>query len=226
VGERHLFVRMAGCNLRCRYCDTPDSLERTSGYRVHDAAQVTETENPAQTRSLGLLIGDMIRRHAPVDAVAVTGGEPLLQSEFIADLLRSHDFGVPILLETSGVLHQRLKEVLPFVDIISMDIKPPSNTGERPFWSEHLEFLKLARTCEVYVKILVDRGTSDEDLSSAIGIVAAVDADIPTFLQPIADAKGELMVEPNQMQHSYTMARERLARVRIFPQVHKLLGIP
>ena len=30
VGYRHLFVRLAGCNLRCRYCDTPDSRERTT----------------------------------------------------------------------------------------------------------------------------------------------------------------------------------------------------
>jgi organic radical activating enzyme len=225
VGERHLFVRLAGCNLRCRYCDTPDSLERTSGYQVHEVADITECENPVSGQQLSALLADTILHRAPIDAVAVTGGEPLLQSEFVADLLGVRDLSVPILLETSGILHRRLKDVLPYVHIISMDIKTPSNTGERPFWSDHREFLKLASVKEVYVKILVDCRTSDDDLNSAVDVVSSVDSGIPTFLQPIVDEQGYLMVDYGHLEHAYALVRERLTRVRVFPQVHKMLGI-
>src|SRR6185295_6987278 len=88
VGRRHLFVRLAGCNLRCRYCDTPDSLERSPGYTLYsrDGGPVSH-DNPVLASALAGTLASIIEGDPPIDAVALTGGEPLTQSEFLAELL-------------------------------------------------------------------------------------------------------------------------------------------
>ncbi|HUI28009.1 MAG TPA: 7-carboxy-7-deazaguanine synthase QueE [Candidatus Kryptonia bacterium] len=225
VGERHLFVRMAICNLRCRYCDTPDSLVRVPHLTVHQAGQMAaRIENPVATDELARRATNLLGQEKAIDAVAITGGEPLVQAEFVADFLRTARFGLPVLLETNGVLPHRLRLVLPWVTIISMDIKPPSNTGEPSFWDEHAEFLRIARDKEVYVKLLVDRETSDADVTRAAELVSAAGG-APLYLQPIMDRTGRPEIGGEQLSRFFALVRERLSGVRVLPQTHKILGI-
>jgi 7-carboxy-7-deazaguanine synthase len=226
AGFRHLFVRLAGCNLRCRYCDTPDSLERSATYTVHRNGQSSEVRrNPVSPDDLASLLVSMLRREAPIDAIAVTGGEPLTQSEFLAALLETGRFTTPVLLETNGVSPRRLRDVLERIDIISMDIKLPSNTGEGSFWQEHAEFLELARSRDLYVKVLVDQTTTDEDIVRAASLLASTGVTVPTFLQPIVDPAGLPMIDAQRLTDLYVAARQHLPAVRVLPQAHKLLGI-
>ncbi len=47
VGRRHLFLRLSGCHLRCRYCDTPGSLTRSDHFCVRSqAGAMLEGRNP------------------------------------------------------------------------------------------------------------------------------------------------------------------------------------
>ncbi len=226
VGQRHLFIRLAGCNLRCTYCDTPDSLERGDGYVVYGAdGSVSRRTNPVAPDELVRTIALMLETDAPIDAIALTGGEPLTQSEFLAELLRAGKFPCPVLLETNGVLPRRLRDVLPFVDIISMDIKPPSNTGEGAFWEEHAEFIGLARAKELYVKILVDQWTADEEVALGASLLAPLRPPVPVFLQPIVDPSGRPLIAVDRLTHLYLTARRHLPSVRVVPQTHKLLGV-
>lgn len=181
--------------------------------------------NPVSAAQLAALVTEMLQRDAPIDAIALTGGEPLTQSEFLGDFLRAGRFAVPVLLETNGVLPRRLGDVLPLVDIISMDIKPPSNTGEGVFWTEHAEFLGLACGKDLYVKILVDEATAPEDIERAATLIAAVEPPVSTFIQPIVDPKGRPAISPTHLTRLYRIARQRLHSVRVLPQTHKLLGL-
>jgi 7-carboxy-7-deazaguanine synthase len=226
VGYRHLFVRLAGCNLRCRYCDTPDSLVHTDTYSVFSGSRPPRIErNPVSAEDLASLITAVLTREAPIDAIALTGGEPLAQSDFLVALLETGRFPVPVLLETNGVLPRRLREVLPLVNIISMDIKLPSNTGEGAFWEEHLEFLELARTKDLYVKILVDQETADEDVERAAALLAPIEPSVPAFMQPIVDAAQRPSVDTDRLTQLYLIARRHLSSIRVLPQTHKRLGI-
>ena len=225
VGRRHLFIRLAGCNLRCRYCDTPDSLERTLAYTVYGDAEPVSFRNPVDAGALSDLVRLMIKRHGPLDALAVTGGEPLTQSEFLAAFLAAGRFAIPVLLETNGVLPRRLPEVLPLIDIISMDLKLPSNTGESAFWDEHAAFLELARTKDLYVKIVVDEHTSDTDIEQAVILLSTVRPMVPIFLQPMTDTDGHVVIGVDQLTHFYSLMRARVPTLRVLPQTHKLLGI-
>ena len=225
IGRRHLFVRFAGCNLRCSYCDTPESLERVPSYAVwHAAGAPVWGRNPLSPKELTTLVSPLFEIGAPIDGVAVTGGEPLLQSQFLLDWLSEARFGVPVLLETSGVLPEALESVIEHVDIVSMDLKLPSNTGERAFWEEHDAFARIALHKQLYAKVLVDYRSDPDELESAARLVAALPRSIPLFLQPITDEEGRLQIGGDQIGAFYSLARRHAPDVRIVPQVHKFLG--
>jgi organic radical activating enzyme len=228
VGERHLFVRLAGCNIRCTYCDTPDSLERTPGYRVYDKrGDANYSENPISSAALAEIVQSILRSDPYIDALALTGGEPLVQSEFLREFLNMAQLQIPVLLETNGVLPQRLAPVLDGVSIISMDFKLPSNSGEAPFWDEHASFLDQACRAakDVYVKILVDAATELTDVARAGSLLAQQAAEITAFLQPISDPPGGLPLSEQRLAEMFGTLRAQHRQVRVLPQTHKLIGI-
>lgn len=227
VGERHLFVRLAGCNIRCSYCDTPDSLEKTSTCVFYGEAEpAPPVANPIAVDTLRQRLEAIIARHAPVDAIAVTGGEPLVQADFLAQLLADGSpGGLPVLLETNGMLPAQLAKVVDRIAIVSMDIKPPSNTGERPFWDEHERFLAVAEGPEVYVKVLVDAGTDPGEIERAAALVASRRPEALLFLQPISLPQGGVAIDAEHLDALFTAARRHLGRVRVLPQTHKMMRI-
>lgn len=224
AGRRQLFVRLAGCNLRCRYCDTPASLERTGGWRLHSRDGVVEEPNPVSVESVRSGVRELLDSEPSVDGVALTGGEPLLQAEFLALLLSDGALPRPRLLETNGMLPDRLEIVLPGVDVVSMDMKIPSNSGESEFWAAHARFLTLARG-RVYVKILVDSQTALVEIERAALLVRDTAPETPVFLQPITTPSGVVALSPQVLVCAFNAVHRHLEDVRVFPQTHKMLGV-
>src|SRR5215510_6999803 len=144
AGRRQLFVRFAGCPLRCRWCDTPESLVPVSQRRIVGPDGVQTRPNPATVDELAAEVAALRALSPPLHAVAVTGGEPLAQVDFLAAWLERSPPGLPVLLETAGIMPARLARVLPLVSIVSLDVKCPSNTGERARWDEHETCLRAA----------------------------------------------------------------------------------
>jgi len=166
----------------------------------------------------------MCRENPPVDGVAVTGGEPLLQSEFVRDLLAASDIPHPRLLETNGTLPERLLSVLPWVDLVSMDIKLPSNSGQASLWETHAQFLRNAAG-KLYVKIPVDGGTDPEEVRCAVAMTASSDPGATLFLQPITTPEGRTTIDLGRLEVFFVLARRHLKDVRVLPQLHKVLGV-
>lgn len=224
VGRRHLFLRFAGCPLRCRYCDTPGSLVATRDFFVRGVDCETSRPNPLTVADIAWAV-DSLTRDGPVDGVALTGGEPLAQPEFLLEILRLDAVPVPRLLETSGTLPANLEQVIELVDVVSMDLKLPSNTGETSFWGEHKRFLEVAGS-KAYVKILVDAGTDLADLAKAVDLVGETSPATPVFLQPISLRDGGIGIGARDLSRMYALARGRIEDVRVVPQTHKMMGIP
>ncbi|MDV8008956.1 7-carboxy-7-deazaguanine synthase QueE [Rhodococcus sp. IEGM 1318] len=100
VGRAAHFLRLAGCNLSCRWCDTAFSW---------DPAKV-DPERPPRTLTTQAILEQLEPRVVNPNEVApvirhlvVTGGEPLLQSNMLIELCRQlREFGWFIEIETSG----------------------------------------------------------------------------------------------------------------------------
>ncbi len=226
VGRRHLFVRTAGCNLRCVYCDTPDSLERVNSCTVYGKDGTTEiVANPLDADRTFSLIATRLGGDQPIDAVALTGGEPLLQADYLAEVFACGKVGVPVLLETNGVLPQQLERLIDHIDIVSMDIKPPSNTGEPAFWDKHSQFLRIARAKDTYIKVLVDDSTTDADLAAAGSVIGEEAGGLPVFLQPIITLDGQPAIGARRLAEAFALLRSFTTTVRVLPQTHKLLKL-
>lgn len=119
-GEPTIFVRLAGCNLRCSFCDTKRAWGRG---RVQSAGQVA-----GEVRRL--------RSDFPARWVCLTGGEPLAQH--IGPLIRElRKDALSIQVETNGTF-----DPLPGVDWYTVSPKPPAYTF-RPGFKKKAREVKL-----------------------------------------------------------------------------------
>ena len=117
-----IFVRLAGCNLRCTWCDSEYTF--TGGYKMSIDQVLTE-----------------VKKLAPVKLVEITGGEPMLQEREVVPLMqRLLDDGYEILLETSG--ERPLANVPTQVHKI-VDVKCPASGEGGSFRMENLSALTL-----------------------------------------------------------------------------------
>jgi organic radical activating enzyme len=166
----------------------------------------------------------------PHHSISLTGGEPLLHAHFLRAFLpelRARE-GLPHYLETNGLLPDHLEQVIELVDIIGMDLKPPSCTDDPfPDWLErHERFLVIARQKRVFLKLIVGPRADREELEAAFRLVAAQDRCLSLTLQPVTPF-GPVTVAPTdlEMLHWHEMASRYLPNVRIIPQVHKFMGL-
>jgi 7-carboxy-7-deazaguanine synthase len=92
AGEPAVFLRLARCNLHCRYCDTRYTWD-FERYRFEDEVHEWRIEDVADELSKG-----------PTGRLIVTGGEPLMQQRALAVLLTSMPSALYVEVETNGTL--------------------------------------------------------------------------------------------------------------------------
>jgi len=118
-----IFVRLTGCNLRCRWCDT--------AYAFYGGTKMCVDEVLARISELsGSAVGGAL--------VELTGGEPLLQPECVPLAERLLAAGYTVLIETSG---ERLVGTLPGEVVKIVDVKCPDSGEGGTFRLENLQAL-------------------------------------------------------------------------------------
>ena len=170
AGKPCAFVRLAGCNLDCSWCDT--------GYsRGVDGRELT----------LGMILEAI--RPFRVPLAEITGGEPLLQADTPALAAMLVDEGYEVLVETNGSLDI---SVLPHPVARIMDLKPPSSGQAHA--NRLANFAHLRRGDEVKI-VIADRMDYEwalailADASYPRGVVETLLSPVREKLEPATLAK-------------------------------------
>ena len=157
-------VFLQGCPMRCKYCHNPDTWEIGGG------TEVTVQEL--------MELYDKNKAFYHNGGITVTGGEPLLQVDFLIELFRmAKDKGVHTCIDTSGITYKegeseynkKLDELLAITDLVMLDIKHidpkghleltgKDNAGILAF-AYHLEELGVP----VWIRHVIVEGITDDE---------------------------------------------------------------
>lgn len=115
-------VFVQGCNLRCHCCHNPDTWEVNIGHK-YDAKEISEKV---------LRYKEYFGKDG---GITVSGGEPLLQAEFVYELFSlCHKNGINTCLDTSGcILNAGIKKLLSVTDRVLLDIKYTNDGDYRKY---------------------------------------------------------------------------------------------
>lgn len=228
VGCRQVFIRLGGCNLACVYCDTPQARRPAATCRIEEEPGTSRYEYLPNTLS----VEDVIRVTGNLwlpghHSVAITGGEPMVQADFLRGLLPAlKEAGHRVYLETNSTFPDELPGLLEYIDFVAADVKLPSCSGEPDRFESNREFLeKCAGGLELYVKIVITESVDGEEFIEAVRMVAGAIESPLIVMQPVTSMRGEGQVSSSLLLGLQQRALEIVSGVRIIPRVHQLLRL-
>ena len=106
-------IFMQGCAMRCLYCHNPDTWETGAGEKTTAGALLSQYEKC---------------RNFTKGGITVTGGEPLLQIDFVTELFKAaKKQNIHTCIDTSGITYtegsKKFDELIKYTDLVMLDIK-------------------------------------------------------------------------------------------------------
>lgn len=196
AGELALFLRFAGCNLRCDWCDTAWACGPDAPSEAVTAEQLADIAADAM--------------QSGVKNVTLTGGEPLLQPEIGAVMRRLSGMGLTVEIETNGAV-----PLAAFQDcgaVFTMDYKLPSSRMEQHMCTENFALLRAEDT----VKFVC---ASREDVLRAKEIAERFRPRCPMYLSPVFGR-----ISPAEIVDM--MKEQKMGNFRLQLQLHKFIWDP
>lgn len=167
-GIRTVFF-LQGCSLKCQYCHNPDS----------QGCSTDKTITPEEVLETALRYKAYYRRSG--GGVTFSGGEPLLQGEFLVKTLKLlKKNGIHTTIDTCGVGDTKYYEdILKHVDLIMLDLKHWTPEGYKELTGRSIDaFEKFVRYLENYNKKIIIRHvmvpTRTDDMDSIHGLLGKV----------------------------------------------------
>lgn len=218
VGKKTMFIRLSGCHLKCRWCDTKYALPLDSGtdYQIDEIKDVIIKELRPFTYKVNF-----------------TGGEPLLQTEAVielADFIKKQT-NLKTYMESSCFDSELFSKVLPYIDICKIEFKTDdSNVVEDEEYDNlrlnEIRCLELAVESNkaTYIKIVVTNSTNLESFKNLVYKISKriKPSDILGFI--IQPSFGIDQPTVNKLLDTYDIVEPMFPEVRIIPQLHKEIG--
>lgn len=164
-------VFLKGCNLRCQFCHNPDTWKLDGAREMSVEEILTEFEKVKEFVTGG---------------ITITGGEPLLQLEFLIDFAKeAKSRGVHMCIDTSGGVYNpqnvrqdtMLRELFTYIDLVMLDIKHIDSEGHKQLVGigneRVLKFAKFLDSIgqEMWIRhVLVPGITMDDKLLFKLGL--------------------------------------------------------
>jgi pyruvate formate lyase activating enzyme len=117
-------VFLKGCTLRCAWCHNPESIDPGLSPQFSEKSKLAGREATAE-EVLSEVLKDIEYYNNSGGGMTISGGEPLLQADFTAEILKAaKDKKIHTALDTAAnVPWQSFEKVLPFVDLVLLDLK-------------------------------------------------------------------------------------------------------
>lgn len=150
---------LQGCPLRCACCHNPETWDINGGkeYTAKEVAEKAERYKEYFSKDGG---------------ITISGGEPLLQAEFAAEILKlCKERGINTCLDTSGsILNEKTEKLLDYTDYCLLDIKYTTDSQYRRYVgcgiNKPLEFLERLNAKKIPTRIrqvIIDNLNDDTD---------------------------------------------------------------
>lgn len=218
VGNRQVFLRFAGCNLNCSYCDTDVQISEACRYEEDPGSGIFQyIRNPLNPDQVAELVDPFMNVHS----LSLTGGEPLLYADFITEL----DVGLPLYLESNMTLPDMARKVMDCVSFVSGDVKLTDEfQGEK--LESHIErtietfrilrktenrdcFCKIVMTRDVNPALVLDVAASISNYISCIVLQPVTQYELRPDVRTLLELQNELLGDIDTL---------------IIPQTHRMWG--
>lgn len=203
-----------GCNLRCGFCQN---------WQIAQETPSTTRISPEQAVELAL---EQKKRGYPCVGLAYTYSEPFMWYEYVYDTAKlARDAGLKNVLVTNGYVNEQpLRELLPYIDAMNIDVKAFTDDFYRSTCAGRLD--PVLRTvevahghCHIEITTLLITGLNDnqEEISSLVDWLAGVDPDMPLhFSRYFPNYKLDLPPTPEEtLMRARDLARQKLHYVYI-----------
>ncbi len=156
-------IFLQGCPMRCKYCHNPDTWKMNTGTLRSARSLIGEYERNRQFYKRG--------------GITVTGGEALMQIDFLLELFRlAKEKGIHTCLDTSGVIYhpgqssynEKLDRLMELTDLVLLDLKHIDPEGHKDLTGhDNANILAFARYLDakkvpVWIRHVVVPGITDD----------------------------------------------------------------
>jgi 7-carboxy-7-deazaguanine synthase len=216
-GTKTMFVRLAGCPLKCYWCDTPYALPMDSGidYSIDEVKELISNSLQPNTYKVNF-----------------TGGEPLMQYEVVLELAKFvRQKGLRIYLESACYDALRFVKVLPYIDFCKVEFKLRDSkaVSERHYDNllrNELDCLRQSvRSFKTtYIKVVVTNSSNLKEFKELVHVVFRMvrASDLAGFIIQPSHTFDEPTLDV--LFGFYDAVYPIYDQVRIVPQLHKIIG--